>query len=189
MKKLYSIAIYPPDDIMHLVKKLKELLSDYISWFPSKNSKAHITIIQFHADEKELYIIKSFLTDFCSKKSPFNICLENFKNYLNGAFFIALDKETKFTTRGFMKQLQKNFPMKSFFKSSDPHMSIARQLDQQDIRIANHLFQNLNAEFECDSIVLRVLNENKGQFDVLEVYYLKGDEGYSDEYGQLTFGF
>jgi len=37
-----------------------------------------------------------------------------------------------------MQKLQKDFPLKSIFASRDPHMSITRQLDKQNIQITGY---------------------------------------------------
>ncbi len=189
LRKHYSVAIHPSDEVIGFVKKLKDILADNIGWYHSRNAKAHITIIQFEADERELISIKSFLTKFCAAKSPFHISLDGIKNYLNGALFIAPDEKSKLTTMGFMKQLQKNFPKKSIFSSRDPHLSIARQLDKQNIKIANYLFQEVKAEFECERIVLRELDEQQGQFVIIDEFLLNGNEDFSTDSGQLSLSF
>ena len=189
IRRTYSIAIYPPAEVMNLVKEFKDLLAKIIGWFHSRNSIAHITIIEFQASEAEILIIKDFLKRFCGNKSPFHINLDGFKNYLNGALFIAPDEESKLVTKSFMKQLQASFPLKYHFGSKDPHMSIARQLDKQHIEIANYLFKEVKAEFDCDTVVLREFNEDIKQFVVIEKYILNGSEGCSNNNGQLSLGF
>jgi len=188
MKNRYSIAIYPSTDVMDQVKDCKDLLTKAIGWFHSRHSNAHITLIEFEANREELFIIRAFLKDFCATKSPFHISLDGVKNYLNGALFIAPDKESKITTKGFMQKLQKDFPLKSIFASRDPHMSIARQLDKQNIQIASYLLQDVKAEFDCNSIVLRQFSETIQQFNVIEEYFLNGKEDFPYKGGQLSLG-
>jgi len=50
MKNTYSIAIYPSADVMDIVKGFKCLLAKTLGWFHSRNSSAHITIIEFEAN-------------------------------------------------------------------------------------------------------------------------------------------
>ena len=192
MKERYSIAIYPSAEVMSLIKDFKDLLARIIGWYPSRNSNGHITIMEFEASKTELVVINNFLQNFCSAKKPFLIALDGFKNYLNGAFFIAPDQKSKATTKVFMKQLHQGFPIKALFTSSDPHLSIARQLDKQNIKIANQLFQDVKTAFKCNSIVLRELKdvgEGRKQFVIIEKYLLDGIDDFSNAYGQLSLGF
>ena len=59
MKKKYSVAIHPSEDIILLVKEMKKKLFDEVNWFHSKNSIAHITICEFEATDDEIEIIKN----------------------------------------------------------------------------------------------------------------------------------
>lgn len=81
MEHRYSIAIYPPLSTSKVVSYLKQLLSKAIGWYNSKNSKAHITICEFNADDKqEISKIKTQLTTLCYSESPFDLHFDHIAN-------------------------------------------------------------------------------------------------------------
>ncbi|HTG66540.1 MAG TPA: hypothetical protein VL859_09210, partial [Flavobacterium sp.] len=65
MQNRYSLVISPSEEIIALVKTMKEELAKEIGWFHSKNSLAHITINEFMATENEIEIIKKQLNTIC----------------------------------------------------------------------------------------------------------------------------
>lgn len=198
-RKLYSIVISPPSEVLIQVDAHKNILADNIGWYHSRNAKAHITILELMANDNEISVVEKFMTAFCKLNSSFDIKFDGVRSYSNGAFFISPDKQSKIITKNFMRNLQNCFPLKADFKSSSPHMSIARKLNKQHVEIANFLFQNLTAAFHCDRIVLRKFNEDRQQFDDIQQYFLvkkssKGDNNIlmpmmSSAFGQLDFGF
>ncbi|WP_348811050.1 hypothetical protein [Flavobacterium maritimum] len=94
MEKQYSLAIYPPEAVIVLIKSMKEQLATKVGWFHSKNSVGHITICEFKAT---------------------------------------------------------------------------------DAKKANHLFTKIELHFVCDSVVLRLFDENIKQFFVTDTFKFKGN--------------
>ena len=128
MQNRYSLVISPSEEIIALVKTMKEELAKEIGWFHSKNSLAHITINEFMADENEIEIIKKQLQTICESLKPIHVHLNTFDNYPNGAFFIAPDAVSKIDLKQIMKHVNQSFRAKTLFKNNEPHLSIARQL-------------------------------------------------------------
>lgn len=93
MKRKYSIAIYPSQDVINLVKTMKGFLKSKIQWYNSCNSTAHITICEFELDYSELEILKKKLSKICDTFTPFQVYLDHFGAYeLAGAFFIGVNE-------------------------------------------------------------------------------------------------
>ena len=103
MKKKYSVAIHPSEAIILLVKDLKKKLFEEINWFHSKNSIAHITICEFEATDAEIEIIKNKLDLLCDTLEPFEVDLNGFDWYPNGAFFINANEVSKTKLKEVMK--------------------------------------------------------------------------------------
>lgn len=96
MIRRYSIAIYPSQDIINLVKTMKGYLKTKIHWYNSCNSTAHITICEFELDDSELEKLKKKLSAICDTFTPFQVYLDDFGAYENaGAFFIDLNENKK----------------------------------------------------------------------------------------------
>jgi 2'-5' RNA ligase len=86
MEKQYSLAIYPPEATIVLIKSMKEQLATEVGWFHSKNSVGHITICEFKATDSAIEIIKSQISRLCDRLEPVEVCLNEFGSFPNGAF-------------------------------------------------------------------------------------------------------
>ncbi|MCV9928563.1 2'-5' RNA ligase family protein [Flavobacterium sp. LS1R49] len=170
MEKHYSVAIYPPELIITLVKSMKEQLANEIKWFNSKNSVAHITICEFKVSDTEIEIIKKKLSRLCDALEPVEVHLEKFDSYPNGAFFITPNEISKSKLKPIMKRIQQSLAIRNMKKSDDPHISIARRLPPENIVIANQMFTSININFICNSIVLRQFDEVIKQFSVIDTF-------------------
>jgi 2'-5' RNA ligase len=170
MEKTYSIAMLPSESIIALIKSMKEQLAKEIGWFHSKNSVGHITICEFKANEATLEIIKNRLITFCDTLEPVEVSLTGFNSFPNGAFFMEPDEISKKKLIPIMKQVHKTLSMPSLKKSINPHLSIARGLDSEELKKANQLFTTIDLWFLCESMVLREFDENIKQFFVTDTF-------------------
>lgn len=170
MEKKYSVAIYPPEAIISLVKSMKEQLTNEVGWFHSKNSIGHITICEFQATDSEIEMIKNQLDRLCNTLNPVKVTLDRFDTYPNGAFFISPDGASKDRLIPIMQRVQKSLCVQNMKKSDDPHLSIARRLTPENLEKAKILFTIIDVDFLCDSIVLRKFNKNTKQFDVTDTF-------------------
>jgi 2'-5' RNA ligase len=170
MKKDYSVAIYPSEAIISLVKSMKEQLAQEVGWFHSKNSIGHITICEFKSTDEAIEIIKNQLSSVCDTLKPVGICLNEFGSYLNGAFFISPDNDSKSSLKPIMKRVQESLHNLTMQKSNDPHLSIARRLTPENLERAKALFTAIDISFLCDSIVLRKFDDNIKQFIVTDAF-------------------
>lgn len=174
MEKHYSVAIYPSEEVIALVKSMKEGLAKEVGWFHSKNSVVHITICEFKATDAAIEIIKNKLSSVCDTLKPVEVCLNEFGSYPNGAFFIAPDAASKNSLKPIMKpimkRIQESLHKLKMQKSDDPHLSIARRLTPKNLERAKNLFILIDVPFLCDSIVLRKFDENIKQFFVIDEF-------------------
>jgi hypothetical protein len=170
MEKDYSVAIYPSEAIIALVKSMKEQLAKEVGWFHSKNSIGHITICEFKATDKQIEIIKKQLDRLCDTLHPVEVCLHEFSSYPNGAFFISPNKDSKSILKPIMKRIQDSLHIQNMKKSNDPHLSIARRLTPENLERAKTLFALVDIHFLCDSIVLRKFDENIKQFIITDTF-------------------
>ena len=164
----YSVVFHPSETVIKAVKELKEQLSSKIGWFPSKNSLAHVTICEFEYDLNTYENIKARIANYCRYQIPFNVTFNDFGNYANGAFFIAPDIESKIKMTEIMKEIPKQIQFPVSHKSSEPHISIGRQLSKEQLKEAYNLFQKIHLNFTCEGITIRVFNPERKQYDVLE---------------------
>ena len=170
MKKKYSVAIHPSEAIILLVKDLKKKLFEEINWFHSKNSIAHITICEFEATDAEIEIIKNKLDLLCDTLEPFEVDLNGFDWYPNGAFFITANEVSKTKLKEVMKKAHESLRFLKMQKSSEPHLSIARRLTPENIEKANRLFTTINSSFMCDTVVLRKFDSSIKQFFIIDSF-------------------
>lgn len=176
MTHRYSVVLHPAPEVIEKVREMKARLAATIGWFNSKNSVAHITINEFEADDSVIARITKQLTSLCDALDPTEVCLNAFGSYPNnGAFFIAPDEASKKNLKVIMKHINDTLQVTTTFKSSDPHLSIARRLPPEKIGIANSLFTNVAMHFVCDSVVLRKFNTERKQFEVVGTFMLHGN--------------
>lgn len=184
MEGHYSVAIYPSEEVIALVKRMKETLSDKVGWFHSKNSVGHITICEFKATDAVIDKVKQQLLRLCDGLEPVEVYLNGFGSYPNGAFFIAPDTNSKNNLKPIMKRINDTLIIQHLHKSDDPHLSIARRLSPEQVQIAFRMFPFIDAHFLCNSVVLRKFNEQIKQFEVTDTFMFQGNP-YEGEQGTL----
>lgn len=173
MQNQYSIAIYPPLPIIEEVEGIKNELAAIIGWFNSKNSKGHITIGNFYADIKEVSKIKSALTTQCSSEPGLKLNFNHFESYPNGTFCILPDAGCRDSLKDLMKRIQQCITIKGSYKSTNPHITIGRKLDEDKLAIASKLFTKVGMNFYCDRIVLRMLDDKIKQYVVVDEFIFR----------------
>lgn len=184
--KTYSIVIQPSDSVITEVKHMKELLASKIGWYNSKNSLAHITVNEFERDERDLETIISKLTEITQYFKEQDVLFTHFDTFPNGAFFLAPDEDSKIYLKKIMALVHQKFPYPVKIKSNEPHISIGRRIQPEKIDIAKNLFsENPNISFTCDTIALRVFNEERKQFDIIATFPFLGETSQDTIQGTL----
>ena len=177
---IYSVAISPPEAVISQVADMKQQLKNKIGFYQSCNSLAHITINGFIGNEATLQRWQRYLTDFTANCTPMTLCFNRTGYFGNGAFFLAPDDESKVGLVGMMKRFHAGFPAAAFGKSTVPHISIGRQLNDDQLAVAKDLITNVDLSFVCDNLVIRKLNEDRGQYDIYKRFDFSGKDLFSE---------
>lgn len=172
----YSIVIQPSPKVIVEVKQMKEVLATKIGWYNSKNSLAHITVNEFEVSETELENVKKQITSITNFLHSNEVKFDSFNSFPNGAFFLAPDEESKAYLKEIMQKIHQSFKYKTAIKSTEPHISIGRRLSPENLSIAFSMLDRPEISFLCDRLALRVFNEQRKQFDVVEEFVFKGKE-------------
>lgn len=170
MLERYSIVFHPPLEIIEQVEVLKSDLGSAIGWFPSRNSKAHITIQEFMVDESKLKLIVKQLERCCNSLQPTTLKFNAFDHFNNGAFYIKPAMESATILTALMKQIQKTVPTPNTHRGTNPHLTIARRLSPENIIIAHQILKPIEITFLCDTVALRQFNASQKQFEVIQLF-------------------
>jgi 2'-5' RNA ligase len=170
LENLYSLVIHPPEDILTLVKNMKEELASEIGWYNSKNSVGHITICEFRATDAAIITLKNQIVKLCDSLTLVAVRMNEFGSFPNGAYFIAPDNDSKKDLKHIMKHFNKSLKLQEMKKSHNPHLTIARRLSPENLLTANQLFTKIDLHFICDGIVLRQFDINLKQFFVIDTF-------------------
>ena len=174
MEGKYSIAFIPPPHIIQLFDDMKDQLFEKIEWFKSRNSKAHITIIEFYASEEQLQKIIEKIQKIADSIISVDVTFDHFDSFLNGAFFVGPNEDSKRKLSQIMKAFHEVVKtVKDAKKSSNPHISIGRHIEDEKLKIAFEIFKEINFTFHCDSVSLREFNGR--QYDIKESYPFNGN--------------
>lgn len=166
----YSLCFQPDATLIEQVKVMKLQLGEVIGWYNSKNSLAHLTIAEFQASEKDIERMHQQILRCCAGFTPVETHLSSFGTYPNGTFFLEVDAIAKPQLKAYAQKLFQTLQLKNAYKCTDPHLSIGRKLDETKIQQAHALFEQPNLSFCCDLIVLRRLNMERRQFDIISHY-------------------
>ncbi|RZL39646.1 MAG: 2'-5' RNA ligase family protein [Pedobacter sp.] len=162
----YSIAIITDDAGTDYVNVLKDQLFKKIGWYHSRNSKAHITISEFATNEDELQRIVKHLKEIAGHENPIHLNFDGVDSYPNGAVFLAPDDTSKSPFIDMMKRIQSNLKITKSYNSKDPHLTIARKLNDENVEIALKMFGNVKLDFNCANVVLRKFNPEIKQYEI-----------------------
>ncbi len=171
----YSLAFIPDAPIVEKVKEMKTQLATAIGWFHSKNALAHITVGEFEIHATAIDSIASQLTQIATTIQPVEVILDGFGTYPNGAFFLTPTVDSKASLQPIMKTFHYRLQVPAMYKSSDPHLSIARKLNANQIAVANSLWEPEPLTFSCESIALRKLDPVKKQFEIIATFPFLGE--------------
>ena len=167
----YSVAICLPPEAEQIVAGLKDRLAQEIGWYPSRDSRAHITICHFFADGAQLERWKAYVATFCSNQKPFEIVLDHVAQFRDSnTIYLALDKSSQQLTAAMMKAFNKGAKFQDKKTTSRPHVTIGRSIQKDKMERAQALFRNesFDIRFVSKEICIRKLNHDKGQYDILK---------------------
>jgi hypothetical protein len=176
MVKKYSLVIDPSIEVKHTGKTMKELLFGKIGNFGSKNSIVHITICEFEIDDSAIEMIKPQVFKICDTFTPKQVYFDRFASFDNvGAFYMAPDDNSKNILVNFMKKVNNSLKITGITKITNPHMSIARRLTPDNLKIATELFTTIEIDFLCNSIALREFDPVVRQYFIIDTFSFNGN--------------
>ncbi|MDH6251234.1 2'-5' RNA ligase [Chryseobacterium sp. H1D6B] len=156
MKKLYFIAIYPPQEIIDDVRVFKRDLALNYSNSKALKNDAHITL--FPPFSRELELESDIITAFQkidTAISPFEIELNGFDGFPNKEPVLYVRPENNENLIDLYKRVKSIFNFKSY--SFTPHMTIGyKDLSFENYLKALEIYQNkeYKTKFIVDKISL-----------------------------------
>jgi hypothetical protein len=169
MKYQYSIAICPPIKTIRLIRQLKlDLRNTLNTWYKSVNSEAHFSLFDFFDDGVRLGVMEKFLAEFCKDITPFPVTVDR-AGRLNTTYCLFPDKRSNKILVELMKQFQTRKPFSKRHACPAPHLSIGRELSEEQLGMAETLFGNrlIMEEFQCtDLVIRRRIFESNDQYEV-----------------------
>ena len=174
-KLVVSIDFMPCDRVNSTIKKLKEFLKSLVGRYSSSQSAGHITICNFEITEDNLGDVIQILTDALRYEHAQYVYFDNFASSPDGTFFIAPTVQSKWyfneRTQKIISSLKHKFELTHL--SKEPHLTIARKLEQQQLQEAKRNLKDIDLDFLCDGVFVRIFNEQKEQLRYTAKYLLE----------------
>ena len=142
--------------------------------YNSKNSLAHITISKFKLHSSKIKIVGNQLEKACRHIQPINVNLNQYSSFPNGTFYLCPDDLSSLELKKAMKAINTYLTNKLSYKSANPHLSIARNLETEKLETAVNSFSSVNLNFLCDTVIIRELDLEKRQYKIVKQYKLEG---------------
>lgn len=171
----YWVGICPPQTSEQYVATFKTRLEEKIGWYSSVNAKAHISFFEFMDDGYKLIAIEDYLSKSCKTICPFDVTLSHVSRFRKTCCML-LNKQSEKTVAMIMQQLHRGMPFYNGKLFDKPHVSIGRELNEEQLTIALHLFSdaNIHHRFHCDSLAIRRLNSTVRQYEIYKQFKLTG---------------
>ncbi|MCX8524225.1 2'-5' RNA ligase family protein [Chryseobacterium formosus] len=187
MLNYYSIVIHPQDSIIELFKTYKGILFNKIGSFGSRNSIAHITILEFAATDEELKFVIEKLIKITQKETCFDALFDTVMcSSSSKAIFVLPDKAGNEHFKKLLKNIRQKIRGKK--NTSNAHLTIGRRLSPKQLENSNELITNVNFHFHCNQIALRKFNDTTEQYDIIRIFPLLEKSNYNLEQ-QASFDF
>ncbi|WP_293788290.1 2'-5' RNA ligase family protein [uncultured Pedobacter sp.] len=167
----YSIVVYPHSEAINDVKVLKDTLWSKIGWYASRNSEAHITVIEFSADQYELDFYVRHLEKFCYSQKQQEVIFDQLSlSKFSHAIVLLPNNSSKPYLNDLLVRLRKQLKTSDTINGSGAHISIGRKLTSDQIDRAENLYDYVNVKFTCDTIAIRRFCEINRQFEIIKTF-------------------
>jgi 2'-5' RNA ligase len=167
-KKMFFLAVMPPDLLQDEVKNIKLIFRDRYGSGHALNSPAHLTLIPpfYWPGHQEKDLIHS-LDNFCLTESPFQVQLNDFGAFRPRVIYIDVVENKKLARlherlNNYLDDKWKINELLRGNKPFNPHMTVAfRDLTREKFNLAWEEFKNksFNGVFSVNKIVLLMHHE------------------------------
>lgn len=188
-----SLAFMPCEKVNAKIKGLKDLLKSIVGWYASCNSAGHITICEFETTREKLEGVISTLREQLMYEYAQYVYFNDYSIFQNGdtyTYYIAPTAQSKFyfnqRSQAVIDSLKNKFSLRAI--SKEPHLSIGRKLEEKKIKEAKANMKDIDLDFYCDAVFVRVFNTEVKQYDIYAKIPFGGKERVFDE-GQLSLNF
>lgn len=167
----YSVVVYPHPEVINEVAVMKDKFAAKIGWYASRNSKAHITVIAFIADQYELAFYIRQIEKFCYSQKQQEVVFDqlSLSKFSRAAVMLPNDSSKPYLN-DLLKRLRKQLKTSQTINGSNAHISIGRKLSSSQIDLAESLYSHVSLKFNCDTVAIRKFIETKGQFEVIRTF-------------------
>ncbi|MGE8428278.1 MAG: 2'-5' RNA ligase family protein [Sphingobacterium sp.] len=193
----YSFVFQPDEAGIVLVDGLKRRLRASLAelfpdenkgWYPSCNSKAHVTICAFKAEEDKLALAIEALQEALAYERSQYVYFDHFSSFAGGAFYIAPTVHARSYLRDRAKRVVQTLAQFDLINISDePHISIGRQLEPERLEVAKELLRSVDLSFMCKGVYVRQFKPDLGQYEVID--FIQFGNQSKENSGQLAFKF
>lgn len=170
MNSVYSVIIRPNESVIVLVRKWKEELRKSIGRnYAGCHSEAHVSITNFVCNEQGLGYWENYIQSFCKVNSSFDMRFNRwgfYPQHKRGVVCLLPDQQSSMTLVPLMKLFNKNAPLSNPGATHQPHISIGRELSDDEVAKAEGLWSNkdLDIVFPADGLTIRKFDPQRLQY-------------------------
>jgi 2'-5' RNA ligase len=170
MAHKYAILIQPSTNIIEQIRNHKLNIKELIGNYNSYDVDAHITLNSFYAGDTTLVKWKEYLIMIQKTQQALHFEFDRTIIYSNQAFVMIPSENCSKLLLPFVKQFHANAPSPIRTKSSKPHLTIARQLTDDQMCILSKFRQQIHVEFTSYNLVLNRYNQHAKTYEQESIY-------------------
>jgi 2'-5' RNA ligase len=168
----YMLAFSPSQATTKQVRTLKMTLRQHLGFdYPSSNSEAHISLFIYEATAAQQKAVVHCLQRIIPRFTPFVIRYNGLASLGISTIAFNLDAESNEKLRECINRIKKDtrgLKVKLHNVGKNPHMTIARRLSGEKVVSALRILPSKNPpEDYCNHFVIRMLNEDIGQYETI----------------------
>lgn len=158
--------IMPPEEIAETIRIFKDGLAGVVGKYSSSASDPVIHLFSAVGDNERISQLEEKLEVLCRNQLPFNVHLDHFDEFhSHKTVFVDISETSKKAITSLRKKLSSELKSSKYDEEVDfsvgktPHITIARNLPDDQYRVARNYFtgRTYDAYFECSSITWRKL--------------------------------
>lgn len=165
-QEVYAAVIMPTEEIVETIRIFKDGLAGVAGKYAGGGSDPAIILFAAVGEDARIKELEKKMEVICRNMLPFNVHLENFGEFnTHKTIFVDISETSKTAITGLRKKLSAELKSSKYDEEIDfnvgksPHITIARNLADDQYRIARNYFtgRTYSAFFECYRITWRKL--------------------------------